>query len=109
MQERSFVSAALSFLHEDRGFSHVIAGDEGGAERLGLSWATANEIPSTLVIRQNLRGVRETIDQRNARMLMKSNPELIVAIGAGASTSRLIDSAREIGLRVIKIDVPTNM
>lgn len=108
-RERAFVATTLSSLHAERGFSHIIAGDEGGAERLGLSWASVNEIPTTIYVRERSHFGKETIDQRNARMLSSSNPELIVAIGTGASTARLLEIAERIGLPVVRITMPAQL
>lgn len=123
--ERRFISNYLNKIHEETPISHVICGNEGGAERVGLNWAEINRIPvsawSRLKIRKtgfisSLRSLggksasknytRETIEARNTRMLEGSAPDLVVAFGGGDSTKLLLEDARRRGLKVIEIVMP---
>jgi len=48
----------------------------------------------------------ETFEDRNARMLNGSQPDLVLAFGGGEATKLLVDSARKKGLTVVEIDIP---
>lgn len=100
---RKFVSETLDSLHAEKIFCEIIGGDEGGAERLGISWAVANQIPRKIFTRANRT---ETTIKRNLRMLRESSPDLIIAIGGGESTTALLAEARRLGVPVIELAPP---
>lgn len=103
---RRFVTETLDRLHLEKRFCEIIGGDEGGAERLGISWAVANQIPRTVFTRMNRT---ETTIKRNVRMLQECKPDLIIAIGGGESTSALLAEARKIGVPVVKVEMPKTL
>jgi precorrin-6x reductase len=51
---------------------------------------------------------KENIQDRNHRMLAETEPDLIIAFGAGESTETLLQEARDRGIEVIEVDVPVN-
>ena len=123
--ERKFISDYLNKLHLETPISLVICGSEGGAERVGLSWAEINRIPfsawSRLKIQKSLilstfkslggksgsrNHTREELEARNMRMLNGSDPDLVLAFGGGETTRLLVQEARTRGIRVVEISIP---
>ncbi len=100
---RKFVSEVMDELHVEKVFSEIVAGNEGGAERLGVSWATVNRIPCKIFDR---KGPKESTIQRNMRMLRESQPAMVVAFGGGESTTALLEEAKRHGVTCVEIAVP---
>jgi hypothetical protein len=100
---RTFVLEMMDELHADRSFSEIIGGNEGGAERLGISWAASRRIPVNVFERKSRR---ETTIHRNLRMLRASKPDLIIAFGGGESTQVLLKEAHKLGVPVLEIALP---
>lgn len=122
-QERKFVSDFLTNFHKAKPVSLVIAGNEGGAERLGLHWAALNKIPASVWERRTvtkekmvanvlgkLAGKRgsssETTIKRNLRMLAGSQPDLIIAFGCGETTTALLEEAKKRGVEILEVKLP---
>lgn len=122
-KERSFVTEYLTKLHSETPITAVVGGNEGGAERLGVRWAEMNSIPVDVWERRKDSGKRmlaktlglftrqsasvyETMEERNARMLAGSKPDLVVAFGGGDSTVELTEAARREGIRIIEVQIP---
>ncbi len=124
--ERKFVQEYLSRIHSETPITLLVLGEEGGVGGIGLNWARVNKVPalpwrrlkfpkSTLL--NSLKSFRkkeasadyvlETIEARNARMLAGSQPELVLAFGGGETTKLLVQAAKEKGLNVIEIDMPS--
>ncbi len=103
--ERAFVFEALTALHVKHGFAEIIAGDEGGCERLGLNWAGLNNIPVSVFSRERRSFRKETIDERNVRMLVAARPDAMVCFGGGEATERLVAAAQRSGVPVTRISV----
>lgn len=102
--ERAFVMEQLSALHKQFGFTEIIAGQEGGAERIGVNWAGLNNVPVTIAARERRNFRKESVDERNIRMLA-SRPDGVICFGGGESTERLIAAAQKMGVPVTRIDV----
>lgn len=102
--ERKFVFDKLSEIHAEKKFSEVIAGNEGGAERLGASWAAKHGVGSRIFAR---RMRKETIIERNSRMLKETSADLLVAFGSGQSTKLFLDEAKKSGIPTLEFDVPS--
>jgi hypothetical protein len=100
---RTFVLKTMDELHSDKSFSAITCGNEGGAERLGITWATSRRIPVNVFER---KGRGETTIDRNLRMLRASKPDLIIAFGGGESTQALLNEARRIGVPVLEVALP---
>ncbi len=125
-RQRKFVFDYLSQHHKLSTVTQVIGGDEGGAERLGQHWAKMNNIPivtirrlmfqpsifwtftSFLTGKKRSAARKENIEDRNHRMLAETEPDLIIAFGAGKSTEALLQEARDRGIGVIEVEVPVN-
>jgi len=124
--ERKFILEYLSTLHNENPITLLVVGEEGGVGSIGLNWARVNKVQalpwrrlkfpkSTLLnslksIRKKERSadyVMETVEARNARMLAGSNPELVLAFGGGETTKILVQAAKEKGLNVIEIEMPS--
>jgi hypothetical protein len=101
--ERTFVFDYLSTIHKEKSFTEVIGGDEGGAERLGLHWATVNKVSQKVWTRSSKK---ESVIDRNNRMLAGSIPDLVIAFGSGESTTILIGAAKEKGIQVLEVAIP---
>lgn len=102
--ERRFVFQKLDELHSEKKFSFLIAGNEGGAERLGIQWAANKAIPFNSYGRKHKR---ETTIERNVRMLGASKPALVIAFGGGQSTNALIGEAKRLGIEVLEFTLPS--
>lgn len=105
--ERDFVFKTLEALHLEKGFSLLIAGNEGGAERLGLAWANRNNIPTQPYGRERRVFRKETIDERNLRMFKSEHPALVISFGTGETTMRIISLAERLGVQTIQVEIPT--
>lgn len=120
--ERNFVSQYLTKIHSATPITQVIGGDEGGAERIGLNWAATNNIQTDVwarqkttagtvtkaldMLRKKNTSSRETMAQRNSRMLSGSKPDLVVSFGGGDSSSELVKQAKQKGIEVIEVPLP---
>lgn len=119
--ERNFVIQHLSKMHAETPITMVIAGDEGGAERIGLNWAVRNGIPvdvwtrkksetvlskSLGLLRETRSSRRETMTERNSRMLAGSKPDLVIAFGGGESTRELLEQAKRLSIPVLEVLPP---
>lgn len=104
--ERAFVLQKLSELHAEMGFTLVMGGEQGGAERLGMTWARMNDIPTLMFQRERKLFREETSQERLARMLSTGKADLVVAIGGAKLAEELVRSAGEKALRVLPIDLP---
>lgn len=100
--ERAFFSDKMAELHAQHSFTQIIAGNEGGAERLGINWAERNRVPLKQVDRKS----RETTLQRNSRMLHENHSDIVIAFGSGESTDALLAEAEKNGVQVIRIEFP---
>ena len=101
--EQQLLMNKMSELHVEMKFCEITSGKEGGAERLGTRWAELNKIPVKIIERRNRR---ETIVERNSRMLAESSAELLISFGAGESTAILLNDAKKIGLAILEFDAP---
>lgn len=124
-RQRTYVYDYLSRLHDSYLITQIIGGDEGGAERLGLHWARMNNVPGLAIKRLKLQPTksekfialltgrspsprRETMLDRNQRMLAETQPDLVVAFGNSVTTGQLIQNARDLGIDVLEVEVPIN-
>ncbi len=104
-QERQFVANKMTELHAEKKFSEIIGGEDGGAERICTTWARLNGVPLTIFERKDRR---ESIIDRNLRMLEASSPELLIAFGGGESTNALLSEAKKRGIDVLEIQMPVS-
>ncbi len=99
---RLFISDMLSKLHAEQPFTLVICGAEGGAERLGKKWAELANIP----VQPFMMDQRQTISDRNKRMLDQGKPEFIIAFEGGEETEIMLANAEQRGIPVARIPIP---
>lgn len=123
--QRKFVHAYLSRLHLLKPITELISGNEGGAEEIGLHWATINSVPTvvwnTLIYeqsmliqslklligkRQSSRSNKESINDRNKRMMTGSKPDVVLIFSGGETTSEISEGARDRGLEIVEVEVP---
>lgn len=122
-RQRQMVFDYLTRLDQIRPVSLIIAGEEGGAERLGVHWARLNKIPCVSVRRvkfeptklektialflgnaDSLKHRKESMLERNQRMLSEHTPDVVLALGTGSSTTALVEDARTRGVEIIEVD-----
>lgn len=127
-RQRRMVLDYLSQLHHIRPISQIIAGEDGGAEKLGLHWARLNKIHFVAVRRlifapsilEKSRAIftmgvfspsdkKESMLDRNKRMLEENTPDVVLAFGTGTSTEALVTDARNRGIEIIEVDIPVNV
>ena len=100
--DRAMLDAALDRLHQERGFSLVIAGGARGADTLAEEWAKARGIACD-VYRADWEGLgRKAGPIRNERMLVEGKPDVVVAFPGGRGTAHMVRIAREAGIEVIE-------
>jgi hypothetical protein len=126
-RQRKMIFDYLSLLHQVRPISLIIAGEEGGAEKLGVHWARLNGIPCVSIRRvkvepstlkkaiaqfvgnaSSLKPSKESMLERNRRMLNENTPDVVLAFGTGTSTEALVHDARARGIEIIEVDFPVD-
>jgi hypothetical protein len=90
-------------LHQERGFSLVIARVARGADTFAEEWARAARLPCT-VYQANWEGLgRKAGPIRNQRMLDEGLPDLVVPFPGGKATADMVRRAREAAIEVIEV------
>jgi hypothetical protein len=101
--DRGTLDAALDRLHQQHGFTLVIAGGARGADTLAEDWARARGVVCQ-VYRADWEGLgRKAGPIRNQQMLTEGKPELVVAFPGGRGTAHMVRIAREAGVEVIEV------
>ena len=101
-EDRDMLTAALDKLHQERGFTLLIAGGARGADSLAEAWAKAAGVP------RKIHAPRwEYPGRRNQRMLDERQPDLVVAFPGGRGTADMVGRARSAGIEVIDLGVAT--
>ncbi|CAO99346.1 DUF2493 domain-containing protein (plasmid) [Azospirillum brasilense] len=107
-QDHKRVFAELDQIHAEREISVVIHGaciQRGmlsGADRWAEAWAIAREVPYWgFPARWNIDGGGKAGPMRNARMLEKAKPHIVVGFPGGRGTNGMLRMAREAGVMVI--------
>ncbi len=81
----------------------VIVGDGTGADALAFYWARANDV-SVEVHRANwLKYHNAAGPIRNAAMIKKAKPDLVVAFPGGTGTADCVRKARAAGIEVLEV------
>jgi len=105
--ERKRLSDILDELHAKQGFSVVICGNEGSAERLATQWASRHQIQIVAVpggpAGRQRKGLGAT-PERNERLLRSGKPDLVVAFPGGEATQHMIGLAKASNIPVRLID-----
>ena len=99
--DRAALDAALDRLHAQQRFTLVIAGGARGADTMAEQWARDRGIRTRIFkARWSIYG-RAAGPIRNARMLRKGRPDLVVAFPGGKGTAGMVALAREAGVEVV--------
>jgi hypothetical protein len=99
--DRAALDAALDRLHAQQRFTLVIAGGAPGADTMAEEWARDRGIRTRIFrARWSIYG-RAAGPIRNARMLRKGRPDLVVAFPGGKGTAGMVALAREAGVEVV--------
>lgn len=56
----------------------------------------------------SLKHSKETMLERNRRMLNENTPDVVLAFGTGTSTEALVNDARARGIEIIEVDFPVD-
>lgn len=109
-QDHKAVFAVLDRLHEERGVDLVIHGacvQRGllsGADRWAEAWAMAREVPYLgFPARWNAEG-NGAGPKRNARMLERCKPHLVVGFPGGRGTKGMLKMARDAGVETLQVN-----
>src|SRR5215472_6858890 len=99
--DRAALETALDRLHAQRRFTLLIAGGARGADTMAEQWARDRGIRTRIYMaRWNIYG-RAAGPIRNARMLRKGRPDLVVAFPGGKGTAGMVALARDAGVEVV--------
>lgn len=102
--ERYFLLLTLFDVHGKRGISTIIHGAARGADSLAGKWGKAMKLPvEPYPADWNLYG-RIAGRLRNAEMLVRGKPDLVVAFPGGVGTTHMTTIAREAGVPVYEPD-----
>ena len=97
------VRRTMDRLRADRRISYVVQGGSRGADALGQQWAFERGIPSmTFPADWNTHG-KAAGPIRNAEMLARSRPDLVVAFPGGRGTADMVGKARNAGVEVLEV------
>lgn len=98
-----YLFAVLDSLHAMRPIVTIIHGGQRGADSLAKEWATIREVPEirTFNARWYGDGGKKAGPMRNRRMLMWSQPDLLVAFPGASGTDNCVKIARELGIEVL--------
>jgi predicted Rossmann-fold nucleotide-binding protein len=99
-QDWRTVADALRRLHESSPIGLVIHGCDPGAATLAVRWARLAGVPTSGFDAdfQSHGPAAERI--RNARMIVESKPDLVIAFPGGEGTTDLVSRARAAGVPV---------
>ena len=93
----------LDMLHEQHHFSVVIHGMQRGADRLADNWASFNKIPAYRFHAAWTQYGNAAGPIRNAKMLAKGKPDLVVAFPGATGTKDMIRKALAAKVDVLKV------
>ena len=102
-EDRAMLWRVLDHLHEQHGFRVVIHGMARGADRLADHWAMQNKIPT---YRFHAAWTQQGLAAgpiRNARMLEKGRPDLVVAFPGNSGTKDMVRKALAAKVEVKKV------
>lgn len=93
----------LDKLHDKYLFTRLAEGDADGADRLAGYWAEDRGIPlNKYPADWNKHGNRAGYI-RNAHMLHREQPDLLIAFPGGPGTAHMVASARKAGVKIVEI------
>lgn len=101
--DRDMVWLQLDRMHMTRGITMIIQGGARGADLLGEKWAVLNGIPC-ITFKPDWDSYGPAAGPiRNKNMLVKGNPDVVVAFPGGKGTNDMVSQARQANVRVIQI------
>ena len=101
--DRPMLVRVLDMLHEQHNFSVVIHGAARGADRLADYWAVTNRLP---VFKFHANWKMQGLAAgpiRNAKMLEKGRPDLVVAFPGNGGTKNMVRQALTAKVEVRKV------
>lgn len=99
--DRAALDAALDRLHAQHRFTLLIAGGARGADTMAEQWARDRGIRTRIYMARWTIYGRAAGPIRNARMLRKGRPDLVVAFPGGKGTAGMVALARDAGVEVV--------
>lgn len=102
-EDRAMLWRVLDSLHEQHIFSVVIHGMARGADRLADHWAVFNKIPA---YRFHAAWTQQGLAAgpiRNAKMLEKGQPDLVVAFPGNSGTKDMVRKALAAKVAVLRV------
>lgn len=100
--DRERLRSALDRIASDARIDVVIHGDAAGADRLAGEWARLSGIRELAFPADWERHGRAAGPIRNRRMLVESEPDLVVAFPGGRGTANMMRQARAAGVPVLE-------
>lgn len=94
-RELVFVFDTLDEIHEKRGIVCVIQGEARGADRAAKLWAQDRGVPTEDYPADWERYRKRAGLLRNAEMLVKGKPDVVVAFPGGTGTAHMVRIARD--------------
>lgn len=101
--DANLLSRVLNNLHQQHVFSRLIQGGARGADWLAAEWAVANGVPVSSFPAAWDKYGKSAGAIRNAEMLDKGKPDLVVAFPGGRGTAHMVSIAKQDGVAVQEI------
>jgi hypothetical protein len=100
LAERHFMAATLDRVHAKRRVAWLLHGGARGADRYAGVWAAANGVLGTEYRADWARFGKRAGMLRNAEMLVKGKPDVVIAFPGGRGTAHMVLLATEAGVPV---------
>jgi YspA, cpYpsA-related SLOG family len=101
------LNEALDAIHAERPVTRLIHGAARGADSFAADWARSRGIPALRFPADWKKDGKAAGFIRNTKMLREGRPELVVAFPGGKGTAHMVKSARDAGIAVLEVAVPT--
>jgi hypothetical protein len=105
--DRKHVFATLDALHAKHPFDEVVEGGARGADELGRRWAKDRGVDAVTYWANWTKYDNRAGPIRNAKMLARGLPNLVVAFPGGGGTDNMVSQARDKNLEVIEVHAST--
>jgi hypothetical protein len=102
-EDRAMLWDVLDGLHAQHRFSVIIHGAQKGADTLADHWALANKIPPYRFHAAWTQHGNAAGPIRNARMLAKGKPDLVVAFPGSNGTNDMMNKALAAKVAVLRV------
>lgn len=100
--DRDAVFRALDAQREALGITAIAHGAARGVDTLAMEWAHARGVACTAFPADWERYGRAAGVRRNAAMLEKARPDLVIAFPGGRGTADMVSRAHAAGVRVVR-------